>query len=62
MRNLGISVKVLVAVSRDELAPVWIGHAAVCVLNQIGMHSFVREVKKKRFLVLLLQKIQRVLV
>ena len=62
MHKLGISVKVLVALSRNELAPGWVGHAAVCILNQVGMHGFVREVEEKRFRVLPLQEIQCVLV
>ena len=62
MRNLGVSVKVLVALSRNELAPAWIGYAAVCILNQIRMHSFMRDIEEKWFRVLLFQEIQRVLV
>ena len=38
MWNLGVSIKVLVALSRNKLVPGWVGHAAVCVLNQVGMH------------------------
>src|SRR5262245_26670005 len=41
MRKLGVSVKVLVALCRDELAPARIGHAAVCILNQVRMDGFV---------------------
>src|SRR5262245_59559220 len=62
MRKPGVGVNSLVALSRNEFAPTRIRYAAVCVLNQIRMHGFMRKIKEKRFRVLLFQEIQRVIV